>query len=74
MKIIKEGNLSSTYKQFKCPLCGCVFQCSRFEYREETLFSGSYYVTVCPVCGRRVLYENKEEKKNEDRIKWSLSK
>lgn len=63
MKIIKEGIIPSTTKQFTCGNCGCIFECDDSEYRRETDCTNiniTYYTAVCPTCGmKRKFFEKR---------------
>lgn len=61
MKIIKEGIIPSTTKQFTCDNCGCIFECDDSEYRRETGCTNininiTYYTAVCPICGMKLSF------------------
>lgn len=58
MKIVKEGNISSSTRRFTCKHCGCIFECDFGEYRRiSDRCNDTYFVTFCPTCKREVYIE-----------------
>lgn len=55
MKIIQHGNIDRLKKviEFKCKLCGCVFQAEKGEYKYQysQRDDASWYEAKCPLCG-----------------------
>ena len=56
MKIIKDGVIPDETKRFVCSKCGCVFDASKGEYREN-FYCGQIlegFSCKCPTCGEDV--------------------
>lgn len=57
MKVVKEGRLDrlERARRFGCRKCGCVFDATAAEYRQEPdCRNGMMIVCNCPTCGHRV--------------------
>lgn len=60
INILQNGNgdLASRrlrqVKMFKCPLCECVFEADKDEYKTDSWRNETYYDCACPFCGKVV--------------------
>lgn len=59
MKIIKEGSYEKILKikRFECEHCGCIFEASRGEYKDDNHYKEIYYCCNCPFCGNKTYKE-----------------
>lgn len=62
MKIIKQGNAKHKPKRFVCPECNCIFEADENEYSIwNAPMNETYFLTVCPCCGKHIYKEKYED-------------
>ena len=79
MKVIREGKntLPVDVIEFECAKCGCVFQCEKDEYFEETTITLTtyperhYVYASCPYCHKIVRSSKKSQAINNYTINLS---